>query len=190
MGHSVFVLLGLWRICGIVTLRGVGLNLLVSPGRFGALLPQAWQVPLITLLSVLILYRESKSSCFGLNHPFSERELSHQLGQEGWAGSGVSPNPRPCQAIRTLATCPGSVPADTPVGSTGPLLYPRKQRPRKPGLRFLLSGLAESVKGVPGEPHACATPPSPWPGIIQTVVAAVGQKADPKMPSTVTLAPW
>lgn len=88
MGHSVFVLLGLWRICGIVTLRGVGLNLLVSPGRFGALLPQAWQVPLITLLSVLILYRESKSSCFGLNHPFSERELSHQLGQEGWAGSG------------------------------------------------------------------------------------------------------
>lgn len=32
-GHPVFVLLGLWRICGIVPLRGVGLNLLSAPGE-------------------------------------------------------------------------------------------------------------------------------------------------------------
>ena len=52
-GHPMFVLLGLWRICGIVPLRGVGLNLLSAPGGGSSL--QAWQVSLITFLSVLIL---------------------------------------------------------------------------------------------------------------------------------------
>lgn len=79
---SIFALTELWRICGIVTFRGVGPNLLVSPGRFRTLSPQAWQVSLITFLLVLILHGESQNSCFGLNHAFPVRELSHQL----WMG--------------------------------------------------------------------------------------------------------
>lgn len=80
---SMFAVPGLWRICDIVTFRGVGPNLLVNPGRIGASPPQARQVPLITFLLVLILHRESQGSCFGLNHAFPVRELSHQFEMGG-----------------------------------------------------------------------------------------------------------
>lgn len=166
---SMFALPGLWRICDIVTCRGVGLNLLVNPGKGWGIITSG-QAGFINHLFVsfdpsltepgLLLWAESR-----LSSERAEPSVWDGRAGQGKGSAQILDSSRCFNTPVYPESCSGRTTGL--LGKHGSPSLPLNTKVTRSLLRTLFSSLAESAQRILGQPHICATSPQPLSGITK-----------------------